>query len=101
MRVAADRILKIVGFGHIAVIFRSGESIIPLKLCNVAHLPYIFYSLFSLTALLERGRGFSGGQGGIVLSLKQPKSRRFSRNVVTHTRFTALGLTVQVAVLSK
>ena len=38
VRVAGDRNLKIVGIGDIAVMFRSRDSIIPLKLCNVEHV---------------------------------------------------------------
>ena len=73
VRVADGRSLKIVGFGDITVMFPSGESIILLMLCNVAHVPEICYSLFSHTALLKRGHGLTGGQGGIVVPLRQLK----------------------------
>ena len=73
VRVADVKNLNIVGFGDIAVMFRPGESIIPLKVRNVAHIPEICYNLFSLTALLKRGHGFTGCQGGIVVSVKQSK----------------------------
>ena len=72
-RVADGRSLKIVGFGDIAVMFLPSKSIIPSKLCNVAHVREITYNLFSLTGLLKRGPGFTGGQIGNVVSLQQSK----------------------------
>ena len=65
VRAADGRSLKIVGFGDIAVMSQSGESIIPLKLCNVAHVSEICYKLFSTIRLWKGDHGFTGGQGGI------------------------------------
>ena len=71
VRCTDGRSLKIGCFGDIIVMFRSDESIIPLKLYNVAHVIQISQNLFSLAALQNRGHGFTGSQGEIVVSLQQ------------------------------
>ena len=71
--VADGRSLKIVDFVDIAAVFRFGESMLLLKLYNVAHVPKICYDLFSHTVLLQRGHGFTGDQRVIAVWSEQSK----------------------------
>ena len=64
------RKISIAGYGDLAVVFRSNDSWVHVKLHDVAHAPLLSYNLVLLISLAQEGHPSAVEEIGITLKLK-------------------------------
>ena len=69
--------ITIVGYGDLAVDFRTNHGWVRVEMNDIAHVSQLSYNLISLPSMAQKGHTYTGDKDGVTLELKGGKTLFF------------------------